>query len=74
MGAGRIAEARAVKRLHRLENLFPHRRRGGVVEIDGIWHGSHLTNLREALTVSEANQEMSDPEYPLPSEASVFTP
>jgi len=36
VGAGRISEARAVKRLHRLENFFAHRRRGRVVEVNRI--------------------------------------
>jgi hypothetical protein len=47
MGAGRVSEARAKKRLHRFEDFFSHRRRCGVVEIDRINSGSHIRNLRE---------------------------
>jgi len=36
VSAGRIPEARAVERLHRLENLFAHRCRGGVIEINRV--------------------------------------
>jgi hypothetical protein len=46
MGARRVSKARAEKWLHRLENLFAHRRRGGVVEVDGICGWGHGWNLR----------------------------
>jgi hypothetical protein len=35
--AGRVAEARAKERPHRLENFLPHGGRGGVIEINRSW-------------------------------------
>ena len=43
-----VAEARAEERQHRLEHLGAHRRRRGVVEVDGLRHRRNIWKLRLA--------------------------